>query len=76
MSTEDFFIAGLLWTETKLYFFVNNVCVRELDHRNLFDNYCKVHVQIDREVFKWVQLPREDDKLDDFEVFYLSLIHI
>lgn len=71
LSSENFFIAGVLWTDTKLYFFVNDECVRELDHRGLFGSDCKMHVQVDREVFDWIDLPAQNDALDDFEVFYV-----
>lgn len=71
LSKERFFKAGLLWTKHKIYWLVNDVVVRELDHRGLFGKDCKMHVQVDREIFDWIFDPDGNDKLEDFVVYYI-----
>ena len=33
LSNQIYFIAGMLRTDTKIYFFVNDECVRQLWHK-------------------------------------------
>lgn len=71
LSDAIFFKAGLLWTEEKLYFFVNDCLFWEYDHEGEFDESCKMHLILDREVFPWIENPDEQDLMQDFVVYYI-----
>lgn len=74
LSEQECIKIGLLWTSTYIYWYVNDMEIRKVQHNG---NFCDMgmNIQLDREYLPWFGVPSDDndgrDEFGDFVVHYI-----